>query len=121
MTEVDINQMIEDAIDSYVPTIKTLGQFGDITFVSGQATINISSSASIFIMFCSARTFLSTINDSIDMAHVLAIVKTGTTWSSVTVRNSSSGPLSLSGSGNTINISYPSTAYTMHYGSYLYF
>lgn len=56
MTEVDINQMIEDVIDSYVPTIQTMGQVGIFepnpdNFTT--TTITISSSVKVFAIIAS--------------------------------------------------------------------
>ena len=51
MTEVDINQMIEDVIDSYVPTIQTMGQVGNtgVLYDDMSKTITIPSSANVFL------------------------------------------------------------------------
>ena len=56
MTEVDINQMIEDVIDSYVPTIQTMGQVGIFepnpdNFTT--TTITISNSVKVFAILAS--------------------------------------------------------------------
>ena len=56
VTEVDINQMIEDVIDSYVPTIQTMGQVGMFepnpdNFTT--TTITIPSSVKVFAILAS--------------------------------------------------------------------
>ena len=51
VTEVDINQMIEDVIDSYVPTIQIMGQVGFFDSIQKHVTIILSSTAKFFIIF----------------------------------------------------------------------
>ena len=53
VTEVDINQMIEDAIDSYVPTIQTMGQVGMFSPTTSfkTTTITVLSSVKVFAIY----------------------------------------------------------------------
>ena len=53
VTEVDINQMIEDVIDSYVPTIQTMGQVGMFSPTSSfkTTTITVLSSVKVFAIY----------------------------------------------------------------------
>lgn len=51
VTEVDINQMIEDVIDSYIPTIQTMGQVGFFDSIQKHVTIVLPSTAKFFMIF----------------------------------------------------------------------
>ena len=96
VTEVDINQMIEDVIDGYVPTIQTMGQVGIITVSSDSfTTITVSSSTSVIIL-----TPLGTQRSIYD---VIVLLKVSGTWSKFVTSNMYSG-YSISGSGTTITI-----------------
>lgn len=106
VTEVDINQMIEDVIDSYVPTIKTMGQIGTITITAEQSsTLTVSSSATVILFYYRAMpsdygTLMST--------------KSSSSWSQIKIRISSNDYFTVSGSGNTLNIKGPE-AITLKY------
>ena len=106
VTEVDINQMIEDVIDSYVPTIQTMGQVGTITITAEQSsTLTVSSSATVILFYYRAMpsdygTLMST--------------KSSSSWSQIKIRISSNDYFTVSGSGNTLNIKGPE-AITLKY------
>ena len=57
VTEVDINQMIEDVIDSYVPTIQTMGQVGFFDSIQAPVTIVLPSTAKFFMIFDASNSY----------------------------------------------------------------
>lgn len=76
VTEVDINSMIEDVIDSYVPKIQTMGQVGIIEAAANQTTTitTIPSSATVFLFGCREPSY--------DYGAFMSI-KYNSTWSSI--------------------------------------
>ena len=97
VTEVDINQMIEDVIDSYVPTITKLGQAGYAGTISAihKVTFNVLASTSLVI--------ISIIADN-EYAKMAMLVKTNNTWPTYIDRFSSI-QIKVIGSGNVITVS----------------
>ena len=108
VTEVDINQMIEDVIDSYVPTIKNMGQIGSLTITADQpSTLTVPSSANIILFYYKSKNVLSDYG-------ALMSTRTSTGWSAIRIRISSYDYFTVSGSGNTLTIEGPETA-TLRY------
>ena len=96
VTEVDINSMIEDVIDNYVPTIQTMGQVGTVTVSSDSSTtITVSSSTSVIIL-----TSLGTQRSIYD---VIVLIKVNGTWSRFNTGNSYDG-YNITGSDTKITI-----------------
>ena len=100
--------MIEDVIDSYVPTIQTMGQVGSIEVAANQTTtITLPSSATVFLFECrfpsySYGAFMS--------------IKYNSRWSGVYYTESSDLIFDVSGDLNKLNIdNHTSNVITLYY------
>ena len=106
VTEVDINSMIEDVIDSYVPTIKNMGQIGSLNITADQSsTLTVPSSANIILFYYKG---------SPSDYGTLMSTRTSTGWSAVRIRVSSYNYFTISGSGNILTIESPDSV-TLRY------
>ena len=113
VTEVDINQMIEDVIDSYVPTIQTMGQVGTVTVSSDSSTtITVSSSTRVII--------LTPLGGRRSIYGVVVLIKVNGTWSRFDTGNSYDG-YNVTGSNTKIIISTGRTFNQFDNISYVYF
>ena len=93
VTEVDINQMIEDVIDSYIPTIQTMGQVGFFDSNQKHITIILSSTAKFFMIF--------DISNSYSPAHFIRLSNDWSLDSDILDND-----LTITLSGDTITLDY---------------
>lgn len=97
VTEVDINSMIEDVIDNYVPTIQTMGQVGSIGPISN-------GSSGTFTVSSSAKVVFVRMNGLNADNHIFIIFKINGNWKSHGLGSITSNNISVRGSGTTITV-----------------
>ena len=97
VTEVDINQMIEDVIDSYVPTITKLGQVGEVgPIAKGETgTFTVSSSAKVVFIHMSSLNALT---------RIFILFKLNNSWTHDSLGHVARDNIYVYGSGSTISI-----------------
>lgn len=104
VTEVDINSMIENVIDSYVPTIQTMGQVGIFkpnpdNFTT--TTITVSSSVKLFVIWYGKT-----------LVNQLMIIRISDIW------NFNEAPINdviVTASSNRITLTYEGRIYKQEY------
>ena len=114
MTEVDINQMIEDVIDSYVPTIKKLGQVGEVgSIAKGETgTFTVSSSAKVVFIHMSR---------SISTTHIFILFRLNNSWTDDSFGSNAYNSIHVFGSGTRISINVGSSLEDYDNVYYVYF
>ena len=114
VTEVDINQMIEDVIDNYAPTITKLGQVGEVgSIAKGETrTFTISTSAKVVFIHMSSSNAVT---------HIFILFKLNNSWTYDGLGNISRNNIYVSGIGNTIMISVGSDVDDYDRVYYVYF